>query len=268
MAATEPLETVGMNLVVPDFRLDDRVAIVTGASSGIGYRFAQVLAAQGATVVAVARRADRLEGLAATNERIHAQVADVGRDEELEGIVERAVADFGRIDIVVNNAGTTDAVTPAEHQDPMEFRRVVDINMNACFVLAAAAARRMIVQEQGGSIINISSIHGLVAAAPNAQAAYAASKGGLINLTRELAAQWAKHRIRVNALAPGYFETELTEAMFVGEDNGLRYIRRNTLLGRPGDLAELDGPLLLLASDAGSYITGQTIPVDGGWTAR
>jgi NAD(P)-dependent dehydrogenase (short-subunit alcohol dehydrogenase family) len=107
-----------------------------------------------------------------------------------------------------------------------------------------------------------------VAAAPNAQAAYAASKGGLVNLTRELAAQWAKHRIRVNAIAPGYFETELTEAMFASEDAGLRYIRRGTLLGRPGELRELDGPLLLLASDAGSYLTGQTIAVDGGWTAR
>ena len=251
-----------------DFRLDGRVAIVTGASSGIGHRFSQVLAERGATVLAAARRADRLEELAATSERIHAAACDVADDAQLEALVDRAVADHGRIDIVVNNAGTTDAVTPAEHEDPALFRHVVDVNMNACFVLAAAAARQMIVQEQGGSVINIASVHGLVAAAPNAQAAYAASKGGLVNLTRELAAQWAKHRIRVNAIAPGYFETELTEAMFVGEDAGLRYIRRNTLLGRPGELEELDGPLLLLASDAGSYITGQTIPVDGGWTAR
>jgi NAD(P)-dependent dehydrogenase (short-subunit alcohol dehydrogenase family) len=252
----------------PDFRLDGRVAIVTGASSGIGRRFSELLAHQGATVLAAARRVDRLQELAATHERIHAVGCDVGDDAQLEELVQRAVADHGRVDVVVNNAGTTDAVTAAEHQDPAQFRRVVDINMNACFVLAAAAARQMIVQEQGGSIINISSVHGLVAAAPNAQAAYAASKGGLINLTRELAAQWAKHRIRVNAIAPGYFETELTEAMFVSEDSGLRYIRRGTLLGRPGLLEELDGPLLLLASDAGSYLTGQTIAVDGGWTAR
>ena len=252
----------------PDFRLDGRVAIVTGASSGIGRRFAQVLADQGATVLAAARRVDRLDDLAGTSDRIHAAGCDVGDDAQLEQLVERAVADFGRIDVVVNNAGTTDAVTPAEHEDPAEFRRVVDVNMNACFVLSAAAARQMIVQEQGGSIVNISSVHGLVAAAPNAQAAYAASKGGLVNLTRELAAQWAKHRIRVNAIAPGYFETELTAAMFVGEDAGLRYIRRGTLLGRPGELHELDGALLLLATDAGSYITGQTIAVDGGWTAR
>lgn len=257
-----------MDIASPDFRLDGRVAIVTGASSGIGHRFSQVLADQGAVVLAAARRVDRLEKLAANHDRIHAAGCDVGDDEQLEDLVERATADFGRIDIVINNAGTTDAVTPAEHQDPAEFRRVVEINMNACFVLAAAAARRMIVQENGGSIINVSSVHGLVAAAPNAQAAYAASKGGLVNLTRELAAQWAKHRIRVNAIAPGYFETELTEAMFVGEDAGLRYIRRNTLLGRAGELSELDGPMLLLASDAGTYITGQTISVDGGWTAR
>ncbi len=257
-----------MDPEVPDFRLDGRVAIVTGASSGIGRRFSQVLAAQGATVLAAARRADRLDELAASDERILAAACDVAVDDQLTALVDRAVTDLGRLDIVVNNAGTTDAVTPAEHQDPGQFREVIEVNMNACFVLASTAARQMIVQETGGSIINIASVHGLVAAAPNAQAAYAASKGGLINLTRELAAQWAKHRIRVNAIAPGYFETELTEAMFVGEDAGLRYIRRNTLLGRPGELEELDGTLLLLASDAGTYITGQTIPVDGGWTAR
>ncbi len=253
---------------VRGFRLDGRVAIVTGASSGIGRRFSQVLAAQGATVLAAARRADRLDELAASDDRILAATCDVAVDDQLTGLVDRAVDELGRLDVVVNNAGTTDAVTAAEHQDPAQFREVVEVNMNACFVLASAAARQMIVQEAGGSIINIASVHGLVAAAPNAQAAYAASKGGLINLTRELAAQWAKHRIRVNAIAPGYFETELTEAMFVGEDAGLRYIRRNTLLGRPGELDELDGPLLLLASDAGTYITGQTIAVDGGWTAR
>ena len=257
-----------MGLPTPDFRLDDRVAIVTGASSGIGRRFSQVLAQQGAHVLAAARRADRLEELSSTHDAIHPAVCDVADDQQLIELVERARSEFGRIDIVVNNAGTTDAVTPAEHQDPALFRSVVEVNMNACFVLASNAARQMIVQESGGSIINVASVHGLVAAAPNAQAAYAASKGGLVNLTRELAAQWAKHRIRVNAIAPGYFETELTEAMFVGEDAGLRYIRRNTLLGRPGELEELDGPLLLLASDAGTYITGQTIAVDGGWTAR
>lgn len=257
-----------MSTATPDFRLDDKVAIVTGASSGIGHRFSQVLAERGATVYAAARRVDRLEKLAATDDRIRAAGCDVADDTQITALVDRAVEECGHVDIIVNNAGTTDAVTPAEHQDPSEFRRVVDINMNACFVLASAAARQMIVQESGGSIINISSVHGLVAAAPNAQAAYAASKGGLVNLTRELAAQWAKHRIRVNAIAPGYFETELTEAMFVGEDAGLRYIRRNTLLGRAGELEELDGPLLLLASDAGTYITGQTIAVDGGWTAR
>lgn len=257
-----------MDISAPAFRLDDRVAIVTGASSGIGRRFSQVLADRGARVVAAARRLDRLQELADTSENILPVACDVGDDDALRALVDTAVNEFGQVDVVVNNAGTTDAVTPAEHQDPAQFRSVVDINMNACFVLASLAARQMIVQESGGSIINISSVHGLVAAAPNAQAAYAASKGGLVNLTRELAAQWAKHRIRVNAIAPGYFQTELTAAMFVGEDSGIRYIRRNTLLGRAGELPELDGPLLLLASDAGTYITGQTLAVDGGWTAR
>lgn len=257
-----------MEPAAPDFRLDDRVAIVTGASSGIGQRCAQVLAAQGAHVIAAARRLDRLEALAAEDDAIVPVACDVGDDEALQNLVDVAIERFGHVDIVVNNAGTSDAVTPAEHEDPALFRRVVEINLNACFVLSAAAARQMIVQESGGAIINVASVHGLVAAAPNSQAAYVASKGGLINLTRELAAQWAKHRIRVNALAPGYFETELTEAMFESEDSGLRYIRRGTPLGRPGLLSELDGPFLLLASEAGSYMTGQTLAVDGGWTIR
>lgn len=140
---------------VPDFALDGRVAIVTGASSGIGRRFSQVLAARGAHVFAAARRLDRLQELEADDDNIHAVECDVADDAQLQALVDRAVADFGRIDVVVNNAGTTDAVTPAEHEDPAQFRGVVEVNMNACFVLASNAARQMIVQEQGGSIINI-----------------------------------------------------------------------------------------------------------------
>lgn len=257
-----------MQLDTPSFRLDGRVAIVTGASSGIGRRCARVLAAHGATVVAVARRVDRLEALAAEDPAIHAHECDVADDGALESLVETTERTHGSVDVVVNNAGISDAVTPAELEDPALFRSVVEVNLNACFVLAAAAARRMLAAGVGGSIVNIASVHGLVAAAPNAQAAYTASKGGLVMLTRELAGQWARKGIRVNAIAPGYFETELTAEMFADDDSGLRYIRRNTPMGRAGELHELDGALLLLATDAGSYITGQTIVVDGGWTAR
>jgi len=151
--------------------------------------------------------------------------------------------------------------------EPMDdFRRVIEINLNACFLLSKLVAAPMR-DQQWGSIINIASVHGIVGSAPNNQAAYSASKAGLINLTRELALQWVRHGIRVNAIAPGYFETELTEQMIAAE-SGAKWINRNTPMRRPGTLGELDGTTLLLASDAGSYITGQTVAVDGGWTAR
>lgn len=247
--------------------LTGKVAIVTGASSGFGSRFATVLADHGATAVAAARRIDRLEELSNSHDRIHAKQCDVSSDGELDALVDFTVDRFGSVDIVVNNAGVTDAPARAESEDPNEFRRVIDVNLNACFVLAARAAREMIDSGTGGSIINIASVHGLVGSAPNTQAAYVASKGALVNLTRELALQWARHDIRVNALAPGYFATELTENLLEAE-SGQKWVERNTPMRRPGELHELDGPLLLLASDAGSYITGHTLIVDGGWTAR
>ncbi len=253
---------------LPDFRLDGKVAIVTGASSGFGDRFARVLAASGATVVAAARRADRLDALATETEGVVAHPCDIADDDAVTGMVDRTIEEFRRIDVVINNAGISDAVTRAEHEDPADFRRVVDVNLSAAFVLAAAAARNMIERGEGGSIVNIASVHALVGAGNNAQAGYSASKGALVQLSRELATQWARHNIRVNAIAPGYFETELTAAMFVDDDSGLRYIKRGTPLGRGGEVSELDGALLLLASDAGSFITGQTIVVDGGWTAK
>lgn len=127
----------------------------------------------------------------------------------------------------------------------------------------------MIASGSGGSIVNIASVHAFTGSAPNNQAAYAASKGAVVNLTRELALQWARHNVRVNAIAPGYFETELTAPLFDdANEGGQRYITNNTPMRRGGELRELDGPLLLLASDAGSYMTGHTIVVDGGWLAR
>ena len=167
---------------------------------------------------------------------------------------------------MVNNAGITDAVHPAEEANIDLFRKVVDVNLNSCFLLSALAAQDMLTRQEG-SIINVASVHGLVASAPNLQPAYAASKAGLVNLTRELAVQWAKRGIRVNVLCPGYFETELTQVMFDDEKSS-SWIARNASMGRGGTPEELDGALLFLASGASSYVTGVPLPVDGGWIAR
>ena len=250
------------------FSVEGRVAIVTGASGTLGERYCRLLASRGATVVAAARRLDRLEALAGEAPGIVPADCDVTDDSQLRQLVEVA-AEHGGPDIVVNNAGTTDAVVRAHEQDPAEFRRVLDINLTAAFVLSSAAARHMIGRGQGGSIVNVASMLGIVASGGNHQAGYVASKSGLIGLTRELAKQWASDGIRVNAIAPGYFRSELTEEMFAPTDApGLRHIQRNTLMRRAGEIDEFDGALLLLASGAGSYITGQTIVIDGGWTAR
>lgn len=253
----------------PTFGIDGKVAIVTGASSGIGARFAKVLAARGATVVAMARREERLTELAASTSGIVPFVGDVTSDDDLRQAVTVA-DDLGGVQIVVNNAGASDAPTFAEHQDPELFRSVVAVNLTACFVLSSVAAKSMIAAGRPGSIINIASIHGTAASAPNNQAAYVATKAGLIGLTKELAGQWARRHIRVNALSPGYFETELTAEMFTGEgaDASQRFIQRGAYMRRAGIEGELDGALLLLASDAGSYLTGENINVDGGWLAH
>jgi NAD(P)-dependent dehydrogenase (short-subunit alcohol dehydrogenase family) len=248
------------------FRLDGKVAIVTGASSGIGDRIARVLAAAGAQVVAAARRLDRLEALADSAPGIVPRRCDVASDDDCDALVSGALSELGRVDVLVNNAGIADGGARAEDEDPALFRQVVEVNLNAVFVLSRLCAPSMI--ERGtGSIVNVTSVHGLVASTPNRQVAYDASKGGVTLLTRELACQWARKGVRVNALAPGYIDTELTHELFTG-DGGLDFITRNTPMGRPGELADLDGALLLLAGDAGRYMTGTTVCVDGGWTAR
>jgi len=246
--------------------LDGKVALVTGASSGLGNRFARVLHGAGATVVASARRRDRLEALRdELGDRVVPVVADVSVDEDCERLVEEAVAVSDRLDVLVNNAGIG-MPAPAEAEPIDGFRQVIDVNLNALFLMSQLAGRRMI--EQGsGAIVNVASVLGLVASAPIKQASYCASKGAVVNLTRELGAQWARKGVRVNALAPGWFLSEMTQEMF-DDESSTAFMARNCPMGRAGEPHELDGALLFLASDASSYVTGHTLTVDGGWTAR
>jgi NAD(P)-dependent dehydrogenase (short-subunit alcohol dehydrogenase family) len=246
------------------FDLTGRTAVVTGASSGLGWRFAQVLAAAGARVVASARRAERLDALAATDERIVPVSADVGDPAGRERLIAEAEAAMGRIDILVNNAGISDP-KPMEQETLDDFTRMIDINLTAVWHLSKLAGAGM-VQRGQGSIVNIASILGLVGATPLKQAGYTAAKGAVVNMTRELGLQWARKGVRVNAIAPGWFTSEMTEEM--NTDSGMAFIKQNGPMPRLADPSELDGPLLLLASDAGSFMTGTTVVVDGGWTAR
>lgn len=228
----------------------------------------RTLVAGGMQVIAAARRLDRLESIAASLEGVVPMRCDVTDEADLNALVAGAYEQFGRLDVVINNAGTSDAPTKAEEETAAEFAGVIDINLNACFLLARTAAAAMIENESPGSIINIASVHSFVSSAPNNQAAYVASKTGLVGLTRELASQWARHDIRVNCIAPGYFPTELTDSMMEEGSSGLGFITKRTPMRRPGRLEELDGALLLLASDASTYLTGQSVTVDGGWTMQ
>jgi NAD(P)-dependent dehydrogenase (short-subunit alcohol dehydrogenase family) len=245
------------------FRLDGKVAIVTGASSGLGAVFARALAQAGADVVLGARRAERLADTVAAVEalgrRALAVRTDVSVPEDCSALVEAGMAEFGAVDVLVNNAGIGTAV-PATRETPEQFRQVIDVNLNGCYWMAQACAR---VMQPGSSIVNISSVLGLTTAGLP-QAAYAASKAGLIGLTRDLAQQWTGRKgIRVNALAPGFFESEMTTQYPDGYLDGMR---ARIPSGRKGDARELAAALVFLASDAGGYVTGQTIAVDGGMT--
>jgi NAD(P)-dependent dehydrogenase (short-subunit alcohol dehydrogenase family) len=247
------------------FRLDGKVAVVTGASSGLGARFARVLHAVGATVVVAARRADRLTALVDDlGSRAIAVPGDVASPADRETLLAEALERAGRVDVLVNNAGVGGGVAAIDL--PLDaWRHVLDVNLEAPFHLSQLAAPHMI-DRGSGAIVNVASILGLVGVGQIPQAAYHASKGALVNLTRELAAEWGRSGVRVNALCPGYFRTEINDEL-LGSDSGAQWVRRRTPMGRPGFEVELDGALLLLASDASAYMTGSVVVVDGGWTA-
>jgi NAD(P)-dependent dehydrogenase (short-subunit alcohol dehydrogenase family) len=245
------------------FRLDGRVALVTGPSSGLGAVFAQALAEAGADLVLAARRADRLAETAALVEKAGRRqvsvVTDVAEPAECVRAAASVMETFGRIDLLVNNAGVGTAV-PATRETPEEFRRVIDINLNGCYWMAQACGK---VMRPGSSIINITSVLGITTAGLP-QAAYSASKAALIGLTRDLAQQWTGRKgIRVNAIAPGFFESEMSAQYAPGY---LDAMRPRIVAGGPGDPRQLAATLVWLASDAAGYVTGQTIVVDGGFT--
>ncbi|MDQ6526990.1 3-oxoacyl-ACP reductase family protein [Nocardioides sp. LHD-245] len=245
------------------FRLDGKVAVVTGASSGLGVDFAKALAEAGADVALGARRVDRLADTAtlveATGRRALSVATDVADPASCQALVDATVAELGRVDILVNNAGIGTAV-PATRETPDEFRQVIDINLNGSYWMAQACGR---VMAPGSSIINISSVLGITTAGLP-QAAYAASKAGIIGLTRDLAQQWTGRKgIRVNAIAPGFFASEMTDTYPPGY---LDAQKQRIPAGRKGDARELAATVVFLASDAAGYVTGQTLAVDGGLT--
>lgn len=251
-----------MSTILDSFRLDGKVALVTGASSGLGVGFARALADVGADVVLAARRTDRLqetrEAIESMGRRALVVTTDVVDPEQCTDAVAATMAEFGRLDVLVNNAGVAES-TPALRESPDQFRRVMDVNVNGSYWMAQACAR---VMQPGSAIVNLASVLAYTSVLMP-QAAYSASKSAVVGLTRDLAQQWTPRKgIRVNALAPGYFESEMTGQFAEGVLD--RYVVPRTLFGRLGNPGELDAALIFLASDASSYLSGVTLPVDGG----
>ena len=248
------------------FALDGRVAIVTGGSRGLGEEMAEGLAEAGAALMICARRKEwltpTLERFTARGFRVDGLVADVSKSAEVQGVVDRTMAVYGRLDILVNNAGITWGARPEDM--PLErWQNVIDVNLTGAFMFAQAAGRVMLKHEYG-RIINIASVAGLHAAVHGPHyAAYAASKAGLMGLTRELAASWGRHNIRVNAIAPGFFHSRLADPVIPLVEPS---IKASSPIPRIGAEGELKGVCVFLTSDASNYITGQTIVVDGGRT--
>jgi NAD(P)-dependent dehydrogenase (short-subunit alcohol dehydrogenase family) len=245
--------------------LDGRVAIVTGGSSGLGAAIARTLAEAGARVAVVARRHERLAPLAEEIDGL-AVACDLLDPAALDRLVPQVAEQLGGPEILVNAAGAIAGVHPAEAEPLEDIRRTLDLNLLAPIRLCQAVQPHMVAAGRG-AIVNISSISGLVGIPGIPQASYAATKAGLSGLTTELAVQWARHSIRVNTVAPGFFRSEITEGLYDDERGGA-WLQRNTPLPYEGRAEDMVGAVLWLVSDAGRYVTGQTIVVDGGWTAR
>ncbi|HUY70542.1 MAG TPA: SDR family oxidoreductase [Candidatus Baltobacteraceae bacterium] len=252
------------------FKLDGRFGIVTGVSSGLGVAFATALAEAGADLVVCARREEMLRANAeaiskSTGRRIVPVVCDMSKEADVVAMIDRAEKEFGRIDILVNNAGTAVAKPETEITEK-EWMGVIDVNLNGVFRCSQEVSRRMIKGKVRGSIINIDSIYGVhgdkIPALP-----YYASKGGVANMTRAMAVELAPYGIRVNAIAPGFFPSEMTTPVFQ-DPSILGHIKERTPMGRLGEPWELGGAAVMLASDASTYITGHILLVDGGWDAN
>nr|WP_320415631.1 SDR family oxidoreductase [Candidatus Contubernalis alkalaceticus] len=250
------------------FDLSGKVAVVTGASSGLGRRFSTVLAQNGADVAVVARRIERLEELAeeirGLGQRCLPVQCDVTNEAQVAEMADKVFKEYGRLDISINNAGTA-ALAPAVEHTLEDWNQTVAVNLTGVFLVAKHCAKIMIKQNYGKMVLT-ASMYGLVGNTFFPVSSYHATKGAVVNLTRGLAAEWGKYNITVNALAPGFFPSEMTQESFKIPEFQ-EYVKNMSVLGRTGQEGELDGAVLYLSSDASSYTTGITIPVDGGWTA-
>lgn len=257
--------------MLPSLRLFDltgKTALVTGASYGLGVTFAEALAGAGAAVILSARSAEKLEAAAGkireTGGSATVAACDVADAAQVESMVAAQWERAGRIDILVNNAGVAEMGVP-ERVPNEAFAKTIDVNVMGVWYLARAVGRRMLADGRGGSIVNISSICGLTGM-PNHGPAYQASKFAVVGLTQNLAVSWGDRGVRVNAIAPGYFPSEMTSKL-LHAPSFEKWVSGNAALGRPGRPEELAGALIYLASDASSFVTGQVLAVDGGWTA-
>jgi gluconate 5-dehydrogenase len=250
------------------FDLSGKAAMVTGASSGLGVQFAKALARQGADVALLARRVERIEELKGEIEKLGVRClalkCDVTQVDQIKAAAGKIRDFYGKIDILVNNAGVAGS-SPAESQTDEQWRSIIDTNLNAVYFCAREVGKVMIEQKYG-KIINVGSIHSLVAMGTSTLSGYCTSKGGVLMLTKALANEWAKYNITVNAIGPAYFASEMTQQVFANE-GFLQVVRICCPMGRPGQPGELDGALVYFASDASSYTTGQLLAIDGGWTS-